>query len=152
MFSPTGRLTSLLPGTEIVVVRELTGGIYFGERQEGNPKATSGNDALAWDRCDYTVEEIQRIARVAGQLARAASPAYAVHSIDKANVLATSRLWRSVVTDVFEKEFPEIKLDHQLVDSAAMLICSNPKKLNGILLSMWFSTQSPFVPNDSLFL
>ena len=112
------------------------GGIYFGDRQEGDPKATSGNEALAWDRADYTVGEIQRIARVAAHLAMTADPPHAVHSVDKANVLATSRLWRSVVTDLFAKEFPHLHLDHQLVDSAAMVICSRPKKLNGILLSM----------------
>jgi 3-isopropylmalate dehydrogenase len=122
-------------GTEIIVIRELVGGIYFGERQEGDPKATSGNEALAWDRSDYSVPEIQRIARVAGQLALKHDPPYPVTSVDKANVLATSRLWRSVVTDLFAKEFPQLKLTHQLVDSAAMIICSKPKQLNGILLS-----------------
>jgi len=125
----------LARGTEIIVVRELVGGIYFGERQEGDPKATDGNEALAWDRSDYSVKEIQRIARVAAALAYAHDPPYPVTSVDKANVLATSRLWRSVVTDVFEKEFPDLKLSHQLVDSAAMIICSRPQKLNGILLT-----------------
>lgn len=130
----------LAKGTEIIVVRELVGGIYFGERQEGDPKATSGNEALAWDRSDYSVPEIQRIARVGAALALAHDPPYPVTSVDKANVLATSRLWRSVVTDVFEKEFPQLQLSHQLVDSAAMIICSRPQKLNGILLSGWTST------------
>ena len=68
-------------------------------------------------------------------MASTANPPLAVHSVDKANVLATSRLWRAVVTEVFEKEFPDIKLDHQLVDSAAMHLASNPRKMNGILLS-----------------
>ena len=72
---------------------------------------------------------------MAGQLALKANPPHAVTSVDKANVLATSRLWRSVVTDVFAEEFPQLKLSHQLVDSAAMIICSRPNKLNGILLS-----------------
>lgn len=69
-------------------------------------------------------------------MASVANPPLAVHSVDKANVLATSRLWRAVVTEVFEKEFPNIQLDHQLVDSAAMHLASNPRKMNGILLSM----------------
>jgi isocitrate/isopropylmalate dehydrogenase len=71
-------------------------------------------------------------------LAMTTSPPMAVHSVDKANVLATSRLWRKVVTDLFAKEFPQLALDHHLVDSAAMLICSNPKKLNGIVLSQLY--------------
>jgi 3-isopropylmalate dehydrogenase len=68
-------------------------------------------------------------------MASVANPPLAVHSVDKANVLATSRLWRGVVTEVFAKEFPNVPLDHHLVDSAAMLLVSNPRKLNGILLS-----------------
>jgi 3-isopropylmalate dehydrogenase len=81
------------------------------------------------------VQEVQRISRVAAQIALAADPPLAVHSIDKANVLATSRLWRKVVTETFEKEFPQLTLDHHLVDSAAMVIVSNPKKLNGVVLT-----------------
>lgn len=68
-------------------------------------------------------------------MASVSNPPLAVHSIDKANVLATSRLWRATVTDIFKNEFPNIKLDHQLVDSAAMIIAANPRKMNGILLS-----------------
>jgi len=119
-------------GTHIIVLRELVGGIYFGDRQEGDP---SDPNSVAWDKADYSVASIQRIARVAGHLALAASPPLAVHSIDKANVLATSRLWRTVVTDLFKTEFPQLSLDHQLVDSAAMVITSQPTKLNGILLT-----------------
>lgn len=111
--------------------RPHSGDIYFGERQEGDPKSPDG---FATDRAEYSVQEIQRIARVAGFLALASDPPQAVHSIDKANVLATSRLWRSVVTDLFAKEFPQLALDHHLVDSASMLIVSRPTKLNGILL------------------
>jgi 3-isopropylmalate dehydrogenase len=120
-------------GTEIVVVRELVGGIYFGQRQETDEKT-----GLAWDRCDYTVDEVKRIARVAAHLALTANPPHAVTSVDKANVLATSRLWRKTVTEVFANEFPQLSLSHQLVDSAAMIISSRPSKLNGILLSMPF--------------
>lgn len=76
---------------------------------------------------------------MAAYLAGLSNPPLEIHSVDKANVLATSRLWRRVVTDVMAKEFPHIKLDHSLVDSAAMVICSNPRKLNGILLSRYHS-------------
>ncbi|PLW09700.1 hypothetical protein PCANC_20204 [Puccinia coronata f. sp. avenae] len=127
---------SIASGTEIIVVRELIGGIYFGQRTEATSfEADGGEASVAKDECSYSVAEIQRIARVAAFLAMTTSPPMAVHSVDKANVLATSRLWRKVVTDLFAKEFPQLSLDHHLVDSAAMLICSNPKKLNGIVLT-----------------
>ncbi|OAV93939.1 3-isopropylmalate dehydrogenase [Puccinia triticina 1-1 BBBD Race 1] len=127
---------SIASGTEIIVVRELIGGIYFGQRTEATSfEADGGEASVAKDECSYSVAEIQRIARVAAFLAMTTSPPMAVHSVDKANVLATSRLWRKVVTDLFAKEFPQLALDHHLVDSAAMLICSNPKKLNGIVLT-----------------
>lgn len=133
-FSPLKE--SVAKGTEIVVVRELIGGIYFGNRTEATSFDPDGGEAsIARDECTYSVAEVQRIARLAAYLALQSDPPLAVHSVDKANVLATSRLWRKVVTEVFEKEFPQITLDHQLVDSAAMIICANPKKLNGILLS-----------------
>ncbi|POW20321.1 hypothetical protein PSHT_03673 [Puccinia striiformis] len=126
---------SIASGTEIIVVRELIGGIYFGQRTEATSfEADGGEASVAKDECSYSVAEIQRIARVAAFLAMTTTPPMAVHSVDKANVLATSRLWRKVVTDLFAKEFPQLSLDHHLVDSAAMLICSNPKKLNGIVL------------------
>ncbi|WAQ83963.1 hypothetical protein PtA15_4A414 [Puccinia triticina] len=127
---------SIASGTEIIVVRELIGGIYFGQRTEASSfEADGGEASIARDECSYSVAEIQRIARVAAFLAMTSTPPMAVHSVDKANVLATSRLWRKVVTDLFAKEFPQLSLDHHLVDSAAMLICSNPKKLNGIVLT-----------------
>lgn len=121
----------IVKGCEIIVFRELVSGIYFGERTESTPDS----DVPAEDKCTYSASEIRRIARLAGQMASGASPPLAVHSIDKANVLATSRLWRATVTQVFADEFPHIKLDHQLVDSAAMLLASNPRKLNGIVLT-----------------
>lgn len=127
---------SIASGTEIIVVRELIGGIYFGQRTEATSfEADGGEASVATDECRYSVAEIQRIARVAAFLAMTTTPPMAVHSVDKANVLATSRLWRKVVSDLFAKEFPQLSLDHHLVDSAAMLICSNPKKLNGIVLT-----------------
>ena len=100
-----------IDGTDLVVVRELTGGIYFGPRQEG------GSDGLAFDTMRYTEPEIARIAHVAFRLA--GKRRGLVTSIDKANVLASGRLWRRVVTDVGTK-YPDIRLEHLLVDAAEM--------------------------------
>jgi 3-isopropylmalate dehydrogenase len=104
-----------IEGTDLLVVRELTGGIYFGE---------SGRDGdRAHDDCAYTVEEIERIARVAFEAAGERNGR--VTSVDKANVLETSRLWRETVTRL-APEYEEIELDHLLVDNAAMQLVSNP--------------------------
>ena len=116
-------------GTDFVVVRELTGGIYFGERTEDD------GSGFAMDTEPYSRPEIERIARLSGFLALANNPPSKVWSLDKANVLATSRLWRKVVTEVFEKEFPQLELNHQLIDSAAMLMVKNPRALNGIVMT-----------------
>lgn len=115
------------------IVRELTGGIYFGERREADP-ADAENES-AEDREPYSRKEIERITRLAAHLALAKNPPSKVWSLDKANVLATSRLWRRVVTEVMEKEFPQLELEHQLIDSAAMIMVSNPRKLNGIVVT-----------------
>lgn len=117
-------------GTDIVIVRELTGGIYFGDRREDN------GDGQAMDTEPYSRAEIERLARLGGYLALAdpANPR-PVWSLDKANVLATSRLWRKTVNEVFAKEFPQLKLGHQLIDSAAMLLVKNPRALSGIVIT-----------------
>jgi 3-isopropylmalate dehydrogenase len=105
-----------LAGVDIMVVRELTGGIYFGARgREG---------AKAYDTCEYTVGEIERICRVAGRLAQARRGK--VTSVDKANVLETSRLWRETATRVYRDEFPKLTVEHLLVDAAAMHLLSRP--------------------------
>jgi 3-isopropylmalate dehydrogenase len=114
-----------IEGTDLLVVRELTGGIYFGEKTR---TATSASDV-----CAYTVEEIERIARVAFGAARAK-----VSSVDKANVLETSRLWRQVVMDVHTREFPHIQLEHVLVDNAAMQLVSAPCHFDVILTENMF--------------
>ncbi|KAF5333433.1 hypothetical protein D9611_002618 [Ephemerocybe angulata] len=119
-------------GTDLIVVRELIGGAYFGKRKEQNVEP---NPEEAWDTMIYSVPEVQRITRVAAQIALAAEPPLEIHSIDKANVLASSRLWRKVVTETLTKEYPQLKFDHQLVDSAAMVIVANPRKLNGVILT-----------------
>jgi len=123
---------SIVKGVDMIVVRELIGGVYFGERKEMNVEP---NPNTAWDTMIYSVEEVQRITRVAAQLALTTNPPMPIHSIDKANVLASSRLWRKVVTETIKNEFPQLTLDHHLVDSAAMLIVSNPRKLNGVILT-----------------
>jgi 3-isopropylmalate dehydrogenase len=116
-----------------MIVRELTGGIYFGERREADP--ADGADESAEDREPYSRKEIERITRLAAHLALAKSPPLKVWSLDKANVLATSRLWRRVVTEVMEKEFPQLQLGHHLIDSAAMLMVKNPRALNGVIVT-----------------
>lgn len=115
-------------GTDIMLVRELTGGIYFGERKEDE------GDGKAWDTEPYSREEIERVARLAGFLAIKRGETN-VWSLDKANVLATSRLWRRVMTETFEKEFPQLKVQHQLIDSAAMILVKNPRGLNGVVVT-----------------
>ena len=114
---------------DFVVVRELTGGIYFGARKEDE------GDGTAWDTEAYSRPEIERITRLAGCLARERSPKGKVWSLHKANVLATSRLWNKVVNEVMSKEFPELELEHQLIDSAAMIMVKNPRSLNGVVVT-----------------
>ncbi|CEP11797.1 hypothetical protein [Parasitella parasitica] len=116
-------------GTNFVFVRELVGGIYFGDRQEAD------EDGKAYDTLPYTREEVQRVTRLAALLAKKQSPPGKIHSVDKANVLATSRLWRKTVTDTMDKEFPELEYDHQLVDSCAMAMVQRPTSLNGVVLT-----------------
>jgi 3-isopropylmalate dehydrogenase len=118
----------ILQGTDIMVVRELTGGIYFGEKKRGPDWAS--------DLCTYTVEEIQRVARVAGRLAQ--SRRKSVVSVDKANVLETSRLWRSTVEELMRDEFPDVQLEHMLVDSAAMHLIRKPSSFDVIVTENMF--------------
>ena len=120
--------SEVLQGTDIMVVRELTGGIYFGEKSR---TATSATDV-----CTYTVEEIERVARVAGRLAMGRRKSVA--SVDKANVLETSRLWRSTVERVLAQEFPSVKLEHMLVDSAAMHLIRKPASFDVIVTENMF--------------
>jgi 3-isopropylmalate dehydrogenase len=115
----------LIEGTDLLVVRELTGGIYFGEKTR---TATSASDV-----CSYTTQEIERIARTAFGAARAK-----VTSVDKANVLETSRLWREVVSELHSREFPHIQLEHVLVDNAAMQLVSAPRHFDTILTENMF--------------
>jgi 3-isopropylmalate dehydrogenase len=111
--------------TDLLVVRELTGGIYFGEKSRDSDSAS--------DACVYTRAEIERITRVAFRSARSR-----VTSVDKANVLETSRLWRAVVHDVHGREFPNIELEHLLVDNAAMRLIAAPRHFDVILTENMF--------------
>ena len=122
-----------LAGVDLVVVRELTGGIYFGEK---GVEALAGGAERARDLCVYETGEIERIVRVAGELARLRRGQ--VTSVDKANVLETSRLWRRVTTRVMAVEFPDVKLEHVLVDSCAMHLVTNPSRFDVIVTENMF--------------
>jgi 3-isopropylmalate dehydrogenase len=115
----------VIEGTDLLVVRELTGGIYFGEKTRTDSRATDLNV--------YTVPEIERIARIAFRAARRR-----VSSVDKANVLETSRLWRETVIRVHKAEFPDVELEHVLVDNAAMQLVAAPTRFDVILTDNMF--------------
>lgn len=123
-------------GTDMVIVRELVKGLYIGERQEADLD-TVDSTGEASDMMRYNKKDVQRITRLAAYLAMQTNPPKKIHSIDKANVLACSRLWRRVVTETIDQEFADkgVEVDHQLVDSAAMVMVSNPRKLNGIVVT-----------------
>ena len=118
----------LLNGVDLMVVRELTGGIYFGEKQRRSDSAS--------DLCEYSVAEIERVVRRACELARGRRGR--LTSVDKANVLETSRLWREVTTRVVGEEFPDIELEHQLVDSMAMHLLAKPREYDVIVTENMF--------------
>jgi 3-isopropylmalate dehydrogenase len=111
-----------------VFVRELTGGIYFGAKTRTADSAS--------DLCSYTAVEIERVTRVAGRLAQ--SRRRKLTSIDKSNVLDTSRLWREVVTRVMKTEFPDVAVDHILVDAAAMHLIRRPRDFDVIVTENMF--------------
>ena len=115
----------VIEGTDLLVIRELTGGIYFGEKTRSPDSAS--------DLCLYTRAEIQRIARVAFKAARRK-----VTSVDKANVLETSRFWREIVLELHRSEFPDVELEHLLVDNAAMQLVSNPSSFDVIVTENMF--------------
>jgi len=115
----------IIEGTSLLVVRELTGGIYFGARGR--------EDESAFDTNTYSVGEVERIARVAFDAAEAR-----VTSVDKANILETSRLWREVVTGLHGREYPHIRLEHMLVDNAAMQLIAAPRHFDVIVTENMF--------------
>jgi 3-isopropylmalate dehydrogenase len=118
----------LLNGVDLIVVRELTGGIYFGDRTRSADTAS--------DLCSYSVSEIERVVRHAGTLARARRGK--LTSVDKANVLETSRLWRETTERVVREEFPDVTLEHQLVDSMAMHLLAKPREYDVIVTENMF--------------
>src|SRR5215207_8742158 len=119
---------AVLEGVDLIFVRELTGGIYFGE------KFRDANEAR--DVCTYTVAEVERVTRIAARLAQ--SRRCKLTSIDKCNVLETSRLWREVATRVVSEEFPDVALEHMLVDAAAMQLLKRPRDFDVLLTENMF--------------
>jgi 3-isopropylmalate dehydrogenase len=122
----------LVEGADLVIVRELTGGLYY-----GTPRGISGSgpDERGTNTMTYTRAEIERIAHVAFQLARKRHNK--ITSVDKSNVLETSQLWRRVVTEV-AAQYPDVALDHMLVDNCAMQLVVNPKRFDVVLTENMF--------------
>ena len=118
----------LLAGVDLLVVRELTGGIYFGDKLRDGDRAS--------DLCVYTVAEVERIVRTAARIARGRRRKLC--SVDKANVLETSRLWREVTVRVMEQEFPDVALSHMLVDACAMQLIRRPADFDVIVTENMF--------------
>ena len=116
-------------GIDLIVVRELVGGLYFGEKGVRD-------DGTWFDTCEYSRPEVERIARRAFDIARARDGR--LTSVDKVNVMNTSRLWRDVVTELGETEYPDIALDHALVDSYAMTIVNAPETIDVVVTENTF--------------
>jgi 3-isopropylmalate dehydrogenase len=119
---------------DLVVVRELTGGVYFGRPKE---RRGSGTEESAVDTMVYTQPEIERVVRFAFDLARKRSPEPRLTSVDKANVLVTSQLWRDVVTEL-AGDYPDVRLEHQLVDACAMRLIRAPRDFDVIVTENLF--------------
>ncbi len=117
----------VVEGVDVLIIRELTGGAYFGEKEEGENRAS--------DLSVYTRDEVVRVARVAFEAAKRRKRR--LTSVDKANVMATGRLWRKVVVEVAE-EYPEVELEHVLVDAAAMFLIRDPKRFDVMLTENLF--------------
>ncbi|MEJ7847286.1 MAG: 3-isopropylmalate dehydrogenase [Pyrinomonadaceae bacterium] len=120
----------IFEGTDLLIVRELLGGLYFGE-----PRGFNSDKTEAFNTMRYGINEIERIARTAFELAKGRKSK--VTSVDKANVLETSRLWRTIVTEI-AKKFPSVELEHLLVDSCAMHLVTNPSRFDVILTENLF--------------
>jgi 3-isopropylmalate dehydrogenase len=128
LFGASTLRPEVLAGVDMIVVRELTGGIYFGEKIRDGDRAS--------DLCVYTVAEVERIVRVAARLCRGRKKK--LTSVDKANVLETSRLWREVTTRVMRDEFPDVVLSHMLVDACAMHLIRRPADFDVIVTENMF--------------
>ena len=136
----------LVAGTDLLIVRELTGGIYFGERERSADTAS--------DKCTYSRAEIERVARVAFEQARLRRGK--LTSVDKANVLETSRLWRSVVSEMGARDYPDLELDHMYVDAAAMHLLRAPASFDVVVTENMFgdilSDEASMLPGSIGFL
>ncbi|CAG8900863.1 unnamed protein product [Penicillium egyptiacum] len=117
----------VIEGVDFVVVRENCGGAYFGRKVE--------EETYAMDEWGYSEAEIQRVTRLSAEVALRHNPPWPLISLDKANVLASSRLWRRVVDKTMATEYPQVKLVHQLADSASLILATNPRSLNGVILA-----------------
>nr|POF17472.1 3-isopropylmalate dehydrogenase [Quercus suber] len=117
----------IVRGVDFMLIRENCGGAYFGKKIE--------EEDYGCDPWEYSRPEIERTARVAGALAMQHNPPLNVWSADKANVLSSSRVWRRIVHEVFEKEFPAVKLQDQLADSLAMMLITKPTAFNGVIVT-----------------
>ena len=122
--------TELIEDVDFIVLRELTGGIYFGE-----PRGRSENGLTAFDTCTYTRSEVERIGRLAFDYAR--RRAKKLTAVDKANILATSRLWRETMQEL-HKEYPDVELEFMFVDNAAMQLVTWPRKFDVIVTENMF--------------
>jgi 3-isopropylmalate dehydrogenase len=116
-------------GADLMIVRELTGGIYFGDRGR--------RDGVAYDTCTYSVEEVERIAKLAFGIAASPARRGQLVSVDKANILETSRLWRETVERV-AADYPGVRLEHALVDNAAMQLIARPAEFDVLLTENMF--------------
>lgn len=130
----------VIDGVDLVIVRELTGGLYFGKRQRFFDEEGAGTNGAkgqrAVDTLEYREYEVERIARQAFEAAK--SRRGCVHSIDKANVLDTSRMWREVVHRIHDEEYPEIELHDMLVDNTAMQLINWPKQFDVVVTENMF--------------
>ena len=144
IFSALSAASTLKPevieGVDIAIVRELTGGLYFGERHRYYDEPGAGADGKpgqrAVDTLEYSEYEVERIARQAFEAARTRRGR--VHSIDKANVLDTSRMWREVVHRVHDEEYPDVELFDMLVDNTAMQLVNNPRQFDVVVTENMF--------------
>ena len=120
--------TERADGVDLLIVRELTGGVYFGRREEGTEHAS--------DECAYSREEVERVARIAFEAARGRNGK--VTSVDKANVMATSRLWRAAVSELHKNEYSDVELEHVLVDAMAMKLVLAPAAFDVVVTENMF--------------
>ena len=144
IFSALAGASTLKPevieGVDIAIVRELTGGLYFGERHRYYDEPGAGSNGKpgqrAVDTLEYSEYEVERIARQAFEAARTRRGR--VHSIDKANVLDTSRMWREVVHRVHDEDYPDVELFDMLVDNTAMQLVNDPRQFDVVVTENMF--------------